>query len=73
MAGALYALDRLVLDAGSRSTVGGLAVLAVEGALGVLMYLALLAVLAPKTAAELRDALARKRRGPIPTKGAESA
>jgi O-antigen/teichoic acid export membrane protein len=73
MAGALYALDRLVLDAGSRSTVGGLAVLGVEGALGVLMYLGLLVVLAPKTAAELRDALARRRQAPIPTEGAESA
>lgn len=53
MASALYALDRLLLDAGGRSPGAGLALIALEVALGAIVYLAVLAALAPGTAGEV--------------------
>ena len=58
MAGVLYALDRLVLEAGERSTVPGLAVLGLETVLGALVYALVLGALAPRTVASLLRALA---------------
>jgi O-antigen/teichoic acid export membrane protein len=53
MAGSLYALDRLLLDAGQHSPGGGLAVIALEVVVGAIVYLAMLGALAPQTAAEV--------------------
>ena len=66
MAGALYALDRLVLDAGAHAPGTGLALLALEAAVGAVVYLTMLAVLAPDTSRALFGVLvrgARPRRG----------
>lgn len=63
MTGALYALDRLVLDAGQRSPASGLAILALEVVLGAIAYLAMLGLLAPHTAAEVVSVLVQKRGG----------
>jgi len=61
MAAGLYAVDRLVLDAGQRSPGIGLALIALEVGLGAIVYLAALAALAPRTAAEVVGVLARRR------------
>ncbi len=53
MALALYALDRFVLEAGQRSAGAGLVVIALEALVGAILYLATLAVLAPRTAADV--------------------
>ena len=53
MAGMLYPLDRLLLDAGQRSPGVGLAVVALEALLGAILYVVVLAIVAPKTAAEV--------------------
>jgi O-antigen/teichoic acid export membrane protein len=58
MAGVLLALDRLVLDAGSRSLVEGLALVSLELVLGAVIYVAGMCVLAPATAGELISRLA---------------
>ena len=61
MAGALYALDRLLLDAGQRSSGAGLAVISLEVVLGAIIYLAMLGAFAPRTAAEVVSVLAQHR------------
>jgi O-antigen/teichoic acid export membrane protein len=53
MAAVFYPLEHLVLDAGGREPLPGLALLAVEGALAVLIYVVLVRLLAPATAGEL--------------------
>jgi O-antigen/teichoic acid export membrane protein len=63
MAGSLYALDRLVVDAGERATAAGLVLLALEVAAGAIVYSAVLAVLAPQTARELVRGLVSRVRG----------
>jgi Polysaccharide biosynthesis C-terminal domain len=63
MAGVLFALDRLVLDAGSRSTVEGLVLLSLEVVLGAVIYLAGVFALAPETAGEVVRRLGPSRRG----------
>jgi O-antigen/teichoic acid export membrane protein len=62
MAAALYGLDRLVLEAGERAPGVGLLLLAVEVAVGALVYAATLAVLAPTTARALVRVLVRRSR-----------
>lgn len=59
MAGALYALDRLLVDAGGRAPALGLALLAFELVTAAILYLALLAGLAPQMARELVSGLVR--------------
>jgi PST family polysaccharide transporter len=58
MAGALYAIDRLLIHAGAHVTGVALALLAAETLLGAGLYLASLRVIAPETTADLA-ALAR--------------
>ncbi len=62
LVGAMYGLE-VVLDAAHAGTAAALALLAVEGAVGALVYLAVLFVLAPETVRELltgiRSVLAR--------------
>jgi O-antigen/teichoic acid export membrane protein len=55
-AGALYPLERFVVDAGGHSEATGLVLLAGEVSLGAFLYLGLLAVLAPALARELLSA-----------------
>jgi PST family polysaccharide transporter len=66
MAGALYLLEHFVVQADSRGTVLGLVLLAAESALGAVLYLGLLSVLAPAAKRELvaglRVLVARARR-----------
>jgi O-antigen/teichoic acid export membrane protein len=65
-AGAVLALEELVLDVSGRGGALGLALLAVEGAAGAAVYVGALAAIAPATAAELaggvRGAWSRLRR-----------
>jgi O-antigen/teichoic acid export membrane protein len=53
MAGALFALDRLLLDASHRSPGAGLAIVALEVILGAILYFVTLGALAPKIVAEV--------------------
>jgi hypothetical protein len=53
MAGALTALEFLVVKAGDRGTVVGLLLVVAEALLAALVYLAALGLLAPRTAGEL--------------------
>jgi O-antigen/teichoic acid export membrane protein/glycosyltransferase involved in cell wall biosynthesis len=62
MAGALYPLEHFVVHADRHGTVAGLALLALEALLGVIIYLAALSVLAPHSTTELADALRRRLR-----------
>jgi len=63
MAGSLYALDRRLLEAGERSVGAGLALITLEVVLAAIVYLVTLGALAPHTAAELWDAVRRRRPG----------
>jgi hypothetical protein len=51
---AVFLLDRLVLDAGGRGPLVGLALLGVEGVLGALLYLGAVTALSRPAASELR-------------------
>jgi PST family polysaccharide transporter len=62
MAGALYPLEHFVVHADRHGTVPGLALLALEALLGVIIYLAALSMLAPHSTTELADALRRRLR-----------
>jgi PST family polysaccharide transporter len=67
MAGALYALDRLALEAGSHGVVAGLGLLAFEVVVGFGIYLASLSVLAPRVVREIVDQVpGTKLRGALP-------
>jgi PST family polysaccharide transporter len=69
MAGSLYALDRLLLDAGGRSPGAGLALITLEVVLAAIVYLATLGALAPHTAAEVVSVFGRGRRAARSTPG----
>jgi O-antigen/teichoic acid export membrane protein len=69
MAGVVYGLDRLLLDAGGRGTAAGLALLALEVLVGAIVYSLTLAALAPRTARELIDALSIRLRRAEPAAG----
>lgn len=56
MIGVLFPLDRFVVHAERHGIVAGLALLVSEALVGLVVYLAVLTPLAPKTAAELREA-----------------
>lgn len=71
MAVCVYALDRSVLDAGSRSTGEGLAVLSLEVALAAAIYVAATCALAPQTVRELTGRLGNLTGAPRPTAGVE--
>jgi PST family polysaccharide transporter len=78
MAAALYPIEHLVLQASERGVIAGLALLALEGALGGAFYVAALSLLAPATGAAILRlpglALARIRgRGPGSRPGAGGA
>jgi len=80
MAGALYPIEHLVLQASTHGVVAGLALLGLEGALGGALYVAALSLLAPATGAAIlrlpATMLARARGrdgGPGPQPGAEDA
>jgi O-antigen/teichoic acid export membrane protein len=64
MAVGLYALDRRVLEAGERGPLAGLTLIALEVALGAIVYLAALGALAPHHAAAVVDVLRRRRASP---------
>ena len=53
MAGALYPIEHLVLQASTHGVVAGLALLALEGVLGGALYVAALSLLAPATGAAI--------------------
>ena len=53
MAGALYPIEHLVLQASTHGVVAGLALLALEGVLGGALYVAALSLLAPPTGAAI--------------------
>jgi O-antigen/teichoic acid export membrane protein len=76
MAAALYPLERLTIAADRRPTLEGLALLACELALAAVVFLAVLAVLAPQTLRELRGGVAaaqqRARARPSTAPGAAS-
>lgn len=78
MAAALYPVEHLVLHAASHGTVAGLALLALEGTAGAVLYLAALALVAPATARLILKlpaailARARDRSGARPPRGAAS-
>lgn len=57
MAVAVWALDRLLLQAGSRPLGAALVLLAVEALAGAVVYVAMLQVIAPATGAEVRAVL----------------
>lgn len=67
MAVAVGALDRLVLQAGSRPLGAALGLLAVEALAGAVVYVAMLQVVAPATGAEVRAVLrtGARRLGPV--------
>jgi PST family polysaccharide transporter len=77
MAAALWALDRLALDAGSRSPAIAAVLLAVEGAVGAAVYVGALLVVAPAVGGEVVAALRAggrrlvrgRRAGPLTTPG----
>jgi O-antigen/teichoic acid export membrane protein len=80
MAAALYPIEHLVLQASTHGVAGGLALLAVEGALGGAVYVLALWLLAPETGSAvvrlpgMMLARARsRRRGPGPRPGADGA
>jgi O-antigen/teichoic acid export membrane protein/glycosyltransferase involved in cell wall biosynthesis len=61
MLGMVFVLDRLVVHAESHGVAAGIGLLGFEALLGLVVYLAVLAVLAPNTAAELSRALRTRR------------
>jgi O-antigen/teichoic acid export membrane protein len=61
MAGGLYALDRLVLEAGTRTTATGIALLGLELAIGAVLYVLCLAALVPEVAREVHHRFRRAR------------
>jgi PST family polysaccharide transporter len=63
MAGAVFALDRLVLDSADQDTVTALAMLAVEGIVALGIYLAAISMVAPDTIGRVRELIAGARRG----------
>ncbi len=62
MAGALFCLEQFVVHADRHGVVPGLALVLAQALLGIALYLALLAALAPRSASELLGAV-RARRG----------
>jgi O-antigen/teichoic acid export membrane protein len=67
MAVALYVLDRTVIDAASRPTAQGLALVALELLLGAAVYVALMGMLAPETTRELTSRLGLAKGAPPST------
>jgi PST family polysaccharide transporter len=53
MAGALWPVEHLVIDAAAHGTAAGLALLALEGLVGVALYVAVLSMLAPATGRQI--------------------
>lgn len=77
MAAALFPVEHLVLHAGDHGTIAGLALLAVEGVLGAILYLVALSILAPATGGAIVrlpavgiERIRNRRRGPDPGAGA---
>jgi PST family polysaccharide transporter len=75
MAAGLYPVEHLVLHASEHGVAAGLGLLAVEGALGAALYLAVLSILAPATGAAIArlPAMALGRVGRRGRRGAPSA